>query len=152
MTDRPAAPTHPPMTGCPFSAVRDRLRRAGLRPTKQRLSLGWMLFGAGHRHVTAEAVYEQALNARVPVSLATVYNTLHQFTQAGLLRQLPVDGAKTVFDTDTSEHHHFVLEEDGSVIDLPGGVVMLGRPPDPPEGMEIAGIDVVVRLRRRAGT
>ena len=82
-----------PRRGCPLSDLRDRLRRAGLRPTRQRLSLGWLLFGRGDRHLTAEMLYDEAMRAKVPVSLATVYNTLHQFTEAGLLRQLPLDGS-----------------------------------------------------------
>ena len=77
----------------------DKLRRVGLRPTRQRVSLGWLLFGKGDRHITAEMLFDEATRARVPVSLATVYNTLHQFTEAGLLRQLAVDGAKAYFDT-----------------------------------------------------
>ena len=80
--------------GCPVSELRDKLRRVGLRPTRQRVSLGWLLFGKGDRHITAEMLFDEASRARVPVSLATVYNTLHQFTEAGLLRQLAVDGAK----------------------------------------------------------
>src|SRR5436305_9751525 len=82
-------------TGCPWHDVKAMLRRVGLRPTRQRMALGWMLFGKGDRHVTAEMLYEQALNAKVPVSLATIYNTLHQFTDVGLLRQVAVDGSKT---------------------------------------------------------
>ena len=88
-----------PRRGCPLSDLRDRLRRAGLRPTRQRLSLGWLLFGRGDRHLTAEMLYDEAMRAKVPVSLATVYNTLHQFTEAGLLRQLALDGSKAYFDT-----------------------------------------------------
>src|ERR671927_182219 len=85
--------------GCPLSDLRDKLRRVGLRPTRQRVSLGWLLFGKGDRHMTAEMLFDEAVRARVPVSLATVYNTLHQFTEAGLLRQLAVDGSKAHFDT-----------------------------------------------------
>ncbi len=94
-----------PRRGCPLSDLRDRLRRAGLRPTRQRLSLGWLLFGRGDRHLTAEMLYDEAMRAKVPVSLATVYNTLHQFTEVGLLRQLALDGSKAYFDTNPSEHH-----------------------------------------------
>ena len=105
--------------GCPLSDLRDRLRRSGLRPTRQRLSLGWLLFGRGDRHLTAEMLYDEAMRAKVPVSLATVYNTLHQFTEAGLLRQLALDGSKAYFDTNPSEHHHFFLEDEGQVLDMP---------------------------------
>lgn len=134
--------------GCPFHDVRQRLRRAGLRPTRQRVSLGWLLFARGDRHVSAEMLHEEAMKARSPVSLATVYNTLHQFTQAGLLRELAIDGAKTYFDTDNSEHHHFVVDGDNTVIDIPAAAVDVAALPEPPEGYEIARVDVVVRLRR----
>ena len=137
--------------GCPLSELRDRLRRAGLRPTRQRLSLGWLLFGKGDRHITAELLFEEASRARVPVSLATVYNTLHQFTEAGLLRQLALDGSKAYFDTNPSEHHHFFLEVEGQVLDMPDCGITVDSLPQAPEGMEIAGVEVIVRLRRRTG-
>jgi Fur family iron response transcriptional regulator len=139
-----------PRRVCPLSDLRDKLRRVGLRPTRQRVSLGWLLFGKGDRHITAEMLFEEATRARVPVSLATVYNTLHQFTEAGLLRQLAVDGSKAYFDTNPTEHHHFFLEEEGELIDVPAEGVMVGDLPAPPPGMEIAGVEVIVRLRRKA--
>jgi len=86
------------------------LRQVGLRPTRQRMALGWILFAKGDRHLTAEMLYEEATKAKVPVSLATVYNALHQFTDVGLLRQVAVDGSKTYFDTNVSDHHHFFVE------------------------------------------
>src|SRR3954453_12554495 len=135
--------------GCPFSDLKDKLRRVGLRPTRQRVSLGWLLFGKGDRHITAEMLYEEATRARVPVSLATVYNTLHQFTEAGLLRQLAVDGAKAYFDTNPTEHHHFFIEGEDELVDLPAEGVTVGYLPTPPEGMEVAGVEVIVRLRRK---
>jgi Fur family iron response transcriptional regulator len=135
--------------GCPLSELRDKLRRVGLRPTRQRVSLGWLLFAKGDRHVTAEVLYDEARRARVPVSLATVYNTLHQFTEAGLLRQLAVDGAKAYFDTNPTEHHHFFIEGEDELFDLPAEGVTVGDLPAPPEGMEVAGVEVIVRLRRK---
>src|SRR6478736_5015605 len=137
--------------GCPLSDLRDKLRRVGLRPTRQRVSLGWLLFGKGDRHITAEMLFDEASRARVPVSLATVYNTLHQFTQAGLLRELAIDGAKTFFDTDNSDHHHFVVDGENTVIDIPASAVDVAALPEPPTGYEIARVDVVVRLRKIAG-
>ena len=136
--------------GCPLSELRDKLRRVGLRPTRQRVSLGWLLFGKGDRHITAEVLFDEATRARVPVSLATVYNTLHQFTEAGLLRQLAVDGAKSYFDTNPSEHHHFFLEEEGELVDMPSAGINVTELPEPPAGMEVAGVEVIVRLRRKA--
>jgi Fur family iron response transcriptional regulator len=143
-----AAPS--PRRGCPFSDLRDKLRRVGLRPTRQRVSLGWLLFAKGDRHVTAEVLYDEARRARVPVSLATVYNTLHQFTEAGLLRQLAVDGSKAYFDTNPTEHHHFFLEDEGELVDVPAEGVTVGALPEAPEGMEVAGVEVIIRLRRKA--
>jgi Fur family transcriptional regulator, iron response regulator len=125
------------------------LRSIGLRPTRQRMALGRILFGKGDRHVTAEILYEEALSAKVPVSLATIYNTLHQFTDAGLLRQVAVDGSKTYFDTNVSEHHHFFIEGENNLVDILPSEVVVGSTPVPPEGYEVARIDVVVRLRRK---
>src|SRR6202040_1444381 len=121
----------------------------GLRPRRQRMSLGWILFGKGDRHITAEMLYEESTKAKVPVSLATVYNTLNQFTNVGLLREVAVDGSKTYFDTNSSDHHHFYVEGDSKLLDIPGAELMLGKRPSPPEGYEVARIDVIVRLRRR---
>src|SRR5215831_15881410 len=122
--------------------IRARLRQAGLRPTRQRMSLAELLFGRGNRHLTAEGLHEEAMTRRVPVSLATIYNTLHQFTDAGLLREVAVDGSKTYFDTNTSEHQHFFVEDDNEVIDIPVDVDV-NRLPEPPPGYEISRVDVV---------
>ncbi|CAM5776460.1 transcriptional repressor [Labrys miyagiensis] len=135
-------------TGCPFHDVRSMLRDVGLRPTRQRLALGWLLFQKGDRHITAEILHDEASKARVPVSLATVYNTLHQFTEVGLLREFAVDGSKTYFDTNVHEHHHYFVEGDNEVLDIPGEVGM-AQMPDVPDGYEIARVDVIVRLRRK---
>ena len=142
--DRPARD----LQGCLVHDLRSKLRKAGLRPTRQRVALGWLLFAKGDRHVTAEKLFEEASAARVPVSLATVYNTLHQFTGAGLLREIALDGSKTWFDTNLTSHHHFLVEETNALMDIPGGEVEIGRVPEPPPGMAIERIDVVVRLRR----
>jgi Fur family iron response transcriptional regulator len=132
--------------------VRGMLRESGLRPTRQRIALADILFADGNRHVSAEQLHEEALRARVPVSLATVYNTLHQFTEAGLLREVAVDGSKTYFDTNTSDHHHFFLEDENRVVDIPGEGLSIDNLPEAPEGMEIVRVDVVVRIRPiRAG-
>lgn len=136
------------LNGCPWHDVKSMLRDVGLRPTRQRMSLGWILFAKGDRHVTAEMLYEEATKAKVPVSLATVYNTLHQFTEVGLLRQVAVDGSKTYFDTNVSEHHHFFVEGDNELVDIAGPEVVVDKTPIAPEGYEVARIDVVVRLRK----
>jgi Fur family iron response transcriptional regulator len=136
-------------TGCPFHDVREMLREVNLRPTRQRLALGWLMFAKGDRHITAELLHEEALRARFPVSLATVYNTLHQFTEVNLLREVAVDGSKTYFDTNSTDHHHFYVEGQNELLDIPGAEVMVDRMPTPPEGYEVARVDVVVRLRRK---
>ena len=155
-TNNPAAlrasappPERADRTGCPVHELRRRLRDSGLRPTRQRVGLGWILFAKGDRHVTAEMLFDEASRARVPVSLATVYNTLHQFTEAGLLREVAVDGAKTYFDTNTGNHHHFFVEGENALFDIEGPAIEIGDLPEPPEGMEIARVDVIVRLRRK---
>jgi Fur family iron response transcriptional regulator len=137
------------LTGCPWHDVKTMLRDVGLRPTRQRMALGWILFGKGDRHLTAEMLYEEASKAKVPVSLATVYNTLHQFTEVGLLRQVAVDGSKTYFDTNVTDHHHFFVEDENALVDIPVSEVVVDRAPAAPEGYEVARVDVIVRLRRK---
>lgn len=123
-----------------------RLRAAGLRPTRQRMVLGELLFGGEDRHVSAEALHAEAVGMGERVSLATVYNTLHQFKRAGLLRELAIDGARAYFDTNTSNHNHFFIESEGELVDIPGGSIRVDGLPAPPDGMRISHIDVVVRL------
>jgi len=135
-----------PQSFCVF----ERLRAAGLRPTRQRVALCNLIFGAGDRHLSAEDLHEEAHKAGEPVSLATVYNTLHQFTDAGIVRPLSAEGQRTYFDTNTSDHHHFFVEAENTMIDIPDGTIQVGNLPTPPEGMEIVNVDVVVRLRRKA--
>lgn len=139
----------PALTGCPWHDVNEMLQAVGLRPTRQRMALGWLLFGKGARHLTAEMLYEEATLAKVPVSLATVYNTLNQLTDAGLLRQVSVDGNKTYFDTNVSAHHHFYLENNHELIDIPNPHLVLQKMPDVPDGYEITRVDLVVRLRKK---
>lgn len=126
------------------------LRMVGLRPTRQRTSLGSLLFDGRDKHVTAEILHEQAVAAGVKVSLATVYNTLHQFIGAGLLREVAVDGAKSYFDTNTRDHHHFFVEGESRLFDIDDGSISVNGIPTPPEGHEITHVDVVIRLRRKS--
>lgn len=132
-------------------AIETRLRTAGLRPTRQRVALGELLFAKGDRHLTVEELHEEAVTAHVPVSLATVYNTLHQFTEAGLIRVLAVESARTYFDTNVSDHHHFFIEGHNEVLDIPISNLTIDNLPEPPAGMEIAHVDVVIRLRAKQG-
>ena len=124
------------------------LRAAGLRPTRQRVALAAILFGRGHRHIAAEGLHEEAVAADVPVSLATIYNTLHQFTDAGLLRQVAIEGARTYFDTNVSDHHHFFVEGENRLIDVESPIA-IDNIPAPPPGMEVASVEVIVRVRRK---
>ena len=125
-----------------------RLREAGLRPTRQRVELAGVLFQSGDRHVTAESLHDEVAQTGVKVSLATVYNTLHQFTEAGLLRQVIVDAARSYFDTNTGDHQHFFVEKEGLLIDIPGESIAVAGVPAPPAGLSVDRVDVVVRVRR----
>jgi Fur family transcriptional regulator, iron response regulator len=138
----------PAPTGCPINALKIKLRKAGLRPTRQRVMLGWMLFAKSHRHVSAEALFEEATRARASLSLATVYNTLRQFSDAGLIRQVHVGAGKAYFDTNTGEHHHFLVEGEDEIFDIEGKLMQLDGIPHAPEGFAISGVDVIVRLKR----
>ena len=120
------------LTGCPFHDVRSKLCAAGLRPTRQRIALGWLLFAKGDRHLTAENLQEEAQASRVSISLATIYNSLNQFTQAGLLREIAIDGSRTYFDTNVSDHHHFHVEGTNVLIDIPRVDVDYEGLPQPP--------------------
>jgi Fur family transcriptional regulator, iron response regulator len=136
------------LSGCPVQRFRVRLGKVGLRPTRQRMLLGWLLFGRGHRHVSAEDLYEEATRARAHLSLATVYNTLRQFSEAGLIRHVPTGGGKAFFDTNAAEHHHYLAEGEDRMWDAPAEAVPLAGQPVAPEGYEVAGVDVIVRLRK----
>ena len=138
----------PVQTSRTYSGVLERLKAAGLRPTRQRLALAKLLLESGPRHVTAEELFHEARNAGIPVSLATVYNTLHQFTGVGLLREVVVDLGQSYFDTNISHHHHFFDESSGTLTDIPDQEIEIGRLPTPPLGSEIDRVEVIVRLRR----
>ena len=136
------------LTSRTYTGVLEQLKAAGLRPTRQRLALAKLLLESGPRHVTAEELFHQARTAGIPVSLATVYNTLHQFTSVGLLREVVVDMGQSYFDTNTSHHHHFFDESSGALTDIPDDDIEIGRLPTPPLGSEIERVEVIVRLRR----
>ena len=129
-----------------FASALDQLKSAGLRPTRQRLALAKLLFEGGDRHVTAEGLHAETEAQRMRVSLATVYNALHQFTGAGLLREVVVAPGRSYFDTNRHEHHHFFNEATGELTDIPGDQVELSRLPAVPEGRRISRVDVIIRL------
>ena len=137
------------MTTSPESDARARLREAGLRPTRQRIVLARRLFSGPHRHVTAAELHAEVLREAAGVSLATVYNTLHQFTKAGLLRELVVDAGPSFFDTNTAHHQHFFLEETGRLVDVPGDRVSVSVLPPPPPGTTVSRIDIIIRVTGR---
>lgn len=123
---------------------------AGLRPTRQRVALAELLVGDGrHRHVTAESLFESAKSNGDAVSLATVYNTLRAFCDAGVLQEITVDGSKSYFDTNTHDHPHFFWEDEGRLSDAPSDQLVIQRLPEAPEGVEVASVDVVIRLRKK---
>ena len=125
------------------------LRMAGLRPTRQRVALAELLFAGKHRHVSAEELHAEADKAGTKVSLATIYNTLHQFREAGLLREVAVDASRSYFDTDTSDHFHFYVEDERRIIDIPASSIQIAGLPEPPPGMTVTHVDVVVRVRKQ---
>ncbi|WP_108861040.1 iron response transcriptional regulator IrrA [Ruegeria sp. Alg231-54] len=128
----------------------DWLVDAGLRPTRQRVALAELLVGDGrHRHVTAESLFEAAKKNGDTVSLATVYNTLRAFCEAGVLQEITVDGSKSYFDTNTHDHPHFFWEDESRLSDAPSDQLVIQRLPEAPEGVEIASVDVVIRLRKK---
>ncbi len=132
----------------PYSDVLERLTGAGLRPTRQRLALARLLFEREHHHVTADGLHGEAQAAGVQVSLATVYNALHQFTAAHLLREVVVDSGVTYFDTNTADHYHVYFEDEGRLVDVDGGETDLRRLTSAPEGTRVTRVDVVVRVRQ----
>jgi Fur family transcriptional regulator, iron response regulator len=131
------------------TVILERLKAAGLRPTRQRLALASMLFRKGDRHVTAEQLHQEALVDKVRVSLATVYNTLHQFTDAGLLREVVVEAGRSYFDTNVSDHHHFFLVDSGRLLDIAGEQVAVAAMPEAPNGTAIERVDVIIRVRNQ---
>lgn len=130
----------------PFRQALDRLRASGLRPTRQRLALAKLLFDGCDRHVTAETLHSEAAAAQIRVSLATVYNTLHQFTEAGLLREIVVDAGRSYFDTNIADHHHFFHERKGILADIPAAEVVVAQLPSAPPGTRINRVDVIIRI------
>ena len=131
----------------PYADFLDVLKRCDLRPTRQRMALARLLSDAGDCHLTAEQLYDRAQKANIRVSLATIYNTLHQFTRAGMLREIVVDTGRSYFDTNTTEHHHFFFEDRAELEDISGGDVVIASMPKPPKGTEVERIDVVIRVR-----
>lgn len=130
----------------PFGKVVETLRESGLRPTRQRLALAKLLLDGGDKHVTAEQLYTLARSADAKVSLATVYNTLHQFKDAGLLREVVVEPGRSFFDTNVDDHHHFFDADTGELIDIPVSHVSVSNLPAPPQGKSVQRVDVVVRI------
>jgi Fur family transcriptional regulator, iron response regulator len=128
--------------------IAGKLRAAGLRPTRQRVALAEILFAAGDRHVSAEALHGEAVAARVPVSLATVYNTLNQFTEAGLLREVAIEGDRSYFDTNTSNHFHYFIEGEDRLQDIGSEDIAINGLPPLPAGTVIDRVDVIVRLKK----
>ncbi len=129
--------------------IRKRLHEIGLRATRTRIALCKILFAKGNRHISAEVLFEEANQAKVSVSLATVYNTLHEFTEVGLLRQVGIESSRSYFDTNNTEHHHYYLEDSHELMDIPLINFAVDETPVPPAGYEIVRVDVVVRLQRK---
>lgn len=131
----------------PFTPLLERLRDAGLRPTRQRLALARLLFEGADRHVTAEQLHAEARREDIPVSLATIYNTLNQFKKAGLLREVVVDSGRSWFDTNLGDHHHFFHETTGTLTDFTADGLAVEGLPQAPDGTVVDRVDVIVRVR-----
>jgi Fur family iron response transcriptional regulator len=131
----------------PYARALDRLKAVGLRPTRQRLALAKLLFDGADRHVSAEQLHAEAVAADMRVSLATVYNTLHQFTAVGLLREVVVEAGRAYFDTNTTNHHHFYHPDAGKLVDIDHSRLSVATLPEPPSGTAIDRVDVIIRLR-----
>ena len=130
----------------PYSGVIAKLKQAGLRPTRQRIALAKLLFEKDDRHVSAENLHEEARAAGVSVSLATIYNTLHQFTESGLMREVVVEAGRSYFDTNTGDHHHFFHEDTGLLEDIPSDQINVAELPSAPSGTAVSRVDVIVRV------
>lgn len=130
----------------PFSGVIARLKQAGLRPTRQRIALAKLLFEGENRHVTAEELHAEARAAGVSVSLATIYNSLNQFTEAGIMREVVVEAGRSYFDTNTGDHHHFFHEDTGCLEDIPCELINVSALPAAPSGKSVQRVDVIVRV------
>lgn len=130
----------------------EMLLKAGLRPTRQRLDLAGLIFGTPTRHLTAKELYQLAREADVSVSLATVYNALNQFADASIIKRIPVDRGLVYFDTDINAHHHFYVDGEDRIIDIGSDSISFLRFPEPLEGYAVAGVEIVIHLRRRDRT
>ena len=137
-------------TARPYALALRKLKASGLRPTRQRVALAKLLLDCGPRHVTAEELFQEARTAGIPVSLATVYNTLHQFTAAGIMTEVVVGSGQSYFDTNPSSHYHYFDKSTGEIIDVPEEEVQFLKLPEPPAGKVIDRIDVVVRIRSQS--
>jgi len=130
----------------PYTGVIARLKQAGLRPTRQRIALAKLLFEGENRHVTAEDLHGEARAAGVSVSLATIYNSLHQFTDAGIMREVVVEAGRSYFDTNTGDHHHFFHEDTGTLEDIHSDLINVSELPAAPDGKSVQRVDVIVRV------
>ena len=127
----------------------EQLRLAGLRPTRQRVAIAALLLDGRHRHVSADSLTEEITAAGIQVSGGTVYNTLNQFTDVGLLRRVLVHNEYSLFDTNTDHHHHFFEASNNQLVDIPNDDVILAKLPQAPEGHEIKAVDVVIHIQSK---
>lgn len=134
-----------------ISTAREVLADTGLRVTRQRAALTSLLFGNDGRHVSAEGLYAELVQAGAPGSISSVYRALKDFSEAGLIRRVPIYGAAAYFDTRLDHHHHFYAEGEDRLLDLPSDRIRLGELPSPPDGYELVRVDVVMRIRRKDG-
>lgn len=127
----------------------DKLRAAGLRPPRQRIVIASLLFRETHRHVTADNLFQDIQLIDQHLSLATIYNTLHHFSEVGLLRRICTSSERVYFDTDTGNHHHFYIMEKDKIIDIPKEETLIQKLPVAPDGYEIASVDIIIHLKAK---
>ena len=136
--------TYNPLSG--YHKAIKKLERNGLRSTKQRMVLARLLFEKGKRHVSAEELYDEVRKEDRKISLATVYNTLKQFTNLGIIKEIVVDQNKSLYCNDYKSHYHLYIEDEGKVVDIPTENINLDVPTIP-ACLSLHNVDVIVRVR-----
>ena len=129
-----------------YNKVIKKLNNNGVRPTKQRMVLAKLLFEKGKRHISAEDLFDEVRNEDRKISLATIYNTLKQFTSLGLIREIVVDQNKSLYCTNKESHYHLYIEDENKVIDIPTKNIDLNIP-SIPACLKLHDVDVIVRIR-----
>ena len=129
-----------------YSIALKKIEQSGIRPTKQRRILAKILFEKGDRHISAENLFDEVKKEDRKISMATIYNTLKQFTSLGLIREIVVDQNKSLYCTNNKSHYHLYIEDEGKIHDIPTENINLDIP-SIPACLTLHSIDVIVRVR-----